>query len=309
MSLSTISVAPYDSVGAEVRGLDLCRVDARWFAHLLELWWEHAVLVFPGAGLDEAEQVAFSRRFGRLERLTSRARAAALGPRAEIGTVTNLDRWGTPVPAGSSLDRFLSGNRRWHSDSSFKAVPAKASLLSARVVPSVGGETEWADARAAYDALASTERRALAALSAVHSYRESQGMVGGTDVLPAQDWAELVDVTHPVVRRHPDSGRRSLFVGRHAVRVVGWPAEPGRDLLAGLTDFVGRPERVHTHRWAAGDLVLWDNRCVLHRVREWPSGEARVMTRTTVAGDGPNEWALEDPPDATSGTACEGRLC
>jgi alpha-ketoglutarate-dependent 2,4-dichlorophenoxyacetate dioxygenase len=291
-----LRVMPTPTFGAVV-DVDLRRLDERAFSELRAAWLEHPVLVFPGQGLTDEEQIAFSLRFGRLERLGTKERAAA-GKEARIGGLSNLGPDGRPVPVGSSLHLFLAGNQAWHSDSSFKPVAAKASVLSARAVPSVGGETEWADMRAAYDALPPERRERLAGLRAVHSYWYSQSRVGGTDVLSPEDWAALPPVEHPVVRVHEETGRRSLFVGRHASHVVGMEEEAGRRLLEELLEDAVRPERRLAHRWAVGDVVLWDNRCVLHRGRPWPPGEARVMKRTTIAGDGDNDWALADRPAA-----------
>jgi alpha-ketoglutarate-dependent 2,4-dichlorophenoxyacetate dioxygenase len=292
MGTGSITVAAYPTVGAEVTGVDLADLDDTAFEAVLDAWHRHAVLVFPGQHLSEAAQVAFSLRLGHLERLVSKRRGANLGSRAQIGKLANLDQEGKPVPEGSSLWLFLKGNQFWHSDSSFKAVAAKASMLSAWTVPSCGGETEWADMRAAYDALDDATRARLEGVVAVHSYWYSQSLVGGTDVLAEEDWAALPPVEHPVVRTNEDTGRRSLFIGRHASHVVGMDEVEGRALLADLCAYATDPRWCHRHRWQVGDAVLWDNRSVLHRGRPWPAGEARVMKRTTIAGDGDNEWAL-----------------
>jgi len=287
-------VRPFATVGAEVVGVDLRALDQDGLAALLEAWWRHAVLVFPGQHLGEDAQVALSRRLGRLERYLNRGRQAEDRDVQRIGKLSNVGRDGRPVPEASDLHLFLKGNQYWHSDSSFKAVPAKASMLSAWVVPSRGGETEWADMRAAYDALPPEARAFWAEQVAVHSYWYSQSKVGGTATLSAEQWAALGPVEHPVVGLNPDSGRRSLFIGRHASHLRGLDEERGRRLLGELCRWAVHPSRVHAHRWQVGDVVLWDNRSVLHRGRPWPAGEARVMKRTTLAGDGDNEWALDD---------------
>jgi alpha-ketoglutarate-dependent 2,4-dichlorophenoxyacetate dioxygenase len=264
---------------------------------VLAAWRRHAVLVFPGQHLSEEAQVAFSQRLGPLERGVPR-RGRAAGEPPKIGRLANVGGDGRPVPEGSSLWLFLKGNQDWHSDSSFKRVSAKASLLSAWRVPSCGGETEWADMRAAWDALGRRARAQLEGLVAVHSYWYSQSQVGGTDVLSAEDWAGLPPVEHPVVRTNEDSGRRSLFIGRHASHIRGMDEHQGRQLLAELCRYATRPCWRLRHRWAPGDAVLWDNRSVLHRGRPWPASEARVMKRTTVAGaepaDGGHETAICD---------------
>ena len=212
--------------------------------------------------------------------------------KARIGKLSNVGKDGEVAPEGSSLHLFLKGNQYWHSDSSFKRVSAKASMLSAWTVPSTGGETEWADMRQAYDALPPDQKDFWSDKVAVHSYRYSQSQVGGLDVLSEDEWDELPPVEHPVVRTNPDSGRTSLFIGRHASHLEGMDVEAGRKLLGDLVEWATQPRWVHTHHWRRGDSVLWDNRSVLHRGRPWPAREPRIMKRTTVAGDGDNEWTL-----------------
>lgn len=298
MATGTITVEAYPTTGAEVTGVDLCDLDEVTFEALLGAWHRHAVLVFPGQHLTEAAQIAFSRRLGRLERLVKKKRVTKKGTDTDfanvpkIGKLANLDKDGNPVPEGSSLWLFLKGNQYWHSDSSFKKISAKASMLSAWTVPSHGGETEWADMRPAYDTLDQARKDQLGDLVAVHSYWYSQSLVGGTDVLSPQDWAALPPVEHPVVRTNEDSGRRSLFIGRHTSHIKGMGEGEGRALLHELLEHATQPRWVHRHRWQPGDAVLWDNRSVLHRGRPWPPTESRVMKRTTVAGDGDNDWML-----------------
>ena len=172
-------------------------------------------------------------------------------------------------------------------------MPAKASLLSAGQVPSKGGETEFADMRAAWDRLDPEMQARLERKVAVHSYHYSQGKVGGLNVLSDADLDNLPPVEHPVVRTHPETGRKNLYIGRHASHIVGEEVETSRELLEALCDEACRPPRVISHRWAAGDLVIWDNRCVLHRGRPYPPDQPRQMRRTTVAGEvADNSWVL-----------------
>jgi alpha-ketoglutarate-dependent 2,4-dichlorophenoxyacetate dioxygenase len=295
MATATVAVRAFPTMGAEVTGVDLRTLDDVAFRTVQDAWWHFGVLVFPGQHLTEEEQVAFSLRLGRLERYVTRKKSSHPGDEQRIGKLSNVGRDGRPAPESSSLHLFLKGNQYWHSDSSFKRVPAKASMLSAWVVPSEGGETEWADMRRAYDALPRERRDYWADKTAVHWYWYSQSLVGGTDVMTGDDWAALPAVEHPVVRTNPDSGRTSLFIGRHASHVRGMDEAEGRRLLAELCVWAVKPEWVHTHRWAVGDAVLWDNRSVLHRGRPWPAQEPRVMKRTTIAGDGDNEWTLGGP--------------
>jgi alpha-ketoglutarate-dependent taurine dioxygenase len=279
------------TLGATVCGVDLRSLSDDEWAAVHEAFLRHAVLVFPGQHLDDEAQIAFSERFGSLERLIT---SGVRDPR--IGYLANVNGAGEVVEPKGKVALFLLGNTFWHSDSSFKPVPAKASLLSARVMPPTGGETEWADMRAAYDALPASRRAELDGAVAVHDYLYSQGLIGGLDVMTTEEQQALPPVEHPVVRVHPETGRPSLFVGRHCSHLVGHDVETSRRLLADLVDEACQPPRVFTHRWTPGDLAVWDNRCVLHRGRTWPVDQPRVMARTTVAGDGDNPWALPPKP-------------
>jgi alpha-ketoglutarate-dependent 2,4-dichlorophenoxyacetate dioxygenase len=294
MATATITVRAFPTMGAEVSDVDLRRLDEPTFRALLEAWWQYGILVFPGQHLTEDEQVAFSLRLGRLERLISRKKPTNLGRGGRIGKLSNVGKDGRPASEGSSLHLFLKGNQYWHSDSSFKRLGAKASMLSAWVVPSRGGETEWADMRQAYDALPAAERDFWSDQVAVHWYWYSQTLVGGTDLLSGEEWEALPPVEHPVVHTNPDSGRTSLYIGRHASHVVGMDEAVGRRRLQELCEWATQPQWTYTHTWAPGDAVLWDNRSVLHRGRAWPAGEARIMKRTTIAAEGDNEWVLGD---------------
>jgi alpha-ketoglutarate-dependent taurine dioxygenase len=269
-----------------LRALD----DATWRA-IEDAWHEHGVLIFPGQHLGNDEQVAFSRRLGQLERL-----AASNTPttRVDISRISNLKADGTLVTDEAEPSaRMIIGNMGWHSDSSFRPVSAKASLLSAHVLPSAGGDTEFADMRAAYDALADDVKVRLEGLVATHSYAYSQGKVGGLEqVFTPEARAAMIDVEHPLVRVHPATGRKSLFIGRHVYRIRGMDDADAQALLEELLDAACRPPRVYVHRWKVGDLAMWDNRCVLHRARPWDFHEPRVMFHTRVAGDGANEYAL-----------------
>lgn len=285
------------TLGAVVTAVDLPALEPAEWQAILAAFHRYAVLIFPAAGLDETEHLAFSRRFGRLERTLSQRTA-----RPEISLLSNVDPGSGEVAApDDKLGLFLKGNRAWHTDSSFKVVPAKASLLRAIEVPAAGGDTEWADMRAAWDALAAPDREGLEGLRAVHSYAWSQGQqVGGPTILSRAEWDALPPVEQPLVRVHPATRRKSLFLGRHASHVVGMVETKGRALLADLTAAACQPPRLFRHHWRNGDLALWDNRCVLHRGHPWPFEARRIMERTTVAGDGENPWALADSALAAS---------
>jgi alpha-ketoglutarate-dependent taurine dioxygenase len=186
------------------------------------------------------------------------------------------------------LKQILLGNEGWHTDSSYMPVSARASVLSAEIVTEEGGETEWADMRAAYDALDDATRERIADLVAYHSLKYSQAKAGYQNHAGesfsyglAEDEAPL----RPLVKVHPVTGRKSLFIGRHAFGIPGLEEDESERLLTKLLDFACRPPRVLQHRWTPGDLAIWDNRCVLHRARPYDSGVPRVMHHTRIAGD------------------------
>ena len=276
------------TLGAVVRDARLSVLGEGEWRRIEDAFHRHAVLVFPEAHLSEAEHIAFSRRFGPLERTLSQRTE-----RQEISLLSNVGKDGAVAKPDDKLGLFLKGNRSWHTDSSFKKVGAKASLLRAVEVPANGGDTEWADMRAAWDALDLATQQRLEGLTAVHSYAWSQGQqVGGATILTSAEWDALPPVEHPVVRTHPATGRKNLYVGRHASHVVGMEVERGRALLRQLTGDACQPPRPFRYHWRRGDLAVWDNRCVLHRGHPWPFAERRVMKRTTVAGEGDNPWAI-----------------
>ena len=286
-----LEIVPTDAtLGAVVSGVSLASLDDETFAAIERAWDDHAVLVFPDQHLTEAEQTAFSRRLGPLERSLT---ANNVGADPEIIVLSNVREDGSLWPADSAHGLFLQGNNYWHTDSSYKRIPSKGSALAARTVPETGGETAFADMRAAYDALDSAMQTYLGDRRAVHSYAYSQGRVGGTETLSKEEWDALPPVEHPVVRRHPATGRPSLYIGRHASHLVDEDEAESRALLERLCADACRPPRVFTHRWRVGDLVLWDNRCVLHQGLGHPPDQRRYMTRTTLAGNGAsNEWSL-----------------
>ena len=283
-------ITPTDAtLGAVVSNVRLNALDDVAFTAILEAWYAHAVLIFPGQHLSEAEQVAFSRRFGPLERSLTKTHTKH---DPAIIHLSNVKKDGTLWEARSDTGRLLQGNNYWHTDSSYKRIPAKASLLVAKVVPKSGGETAFADMRAAYDALDPAMQAWLSDKIAVHSYAYSQGKVGGTGAITRDEWDALPPVEQPVIRTHPATGRRNLYIGRHASHIVGEDQSESRKLLEGLCTEACQAPRIHVHKWDVGDLVIWDNRCVLHRGLGHPPDQPRRMVRTTVAGDSDeaNEW-------------------
>jgi alpha-ketoglutarate-dependent 2,4-dichlorophenoxyacetate dioxygenase len=284
MTLKTRPLHPL--FGVEVIGVDVRRVADDVFADLVAAFNEHSVLLFRNQRVDDAEQVAFSRRFGPLE-ATIRTVVSHEGYLPEISNLANVDGDGQMIPASDKRVRFNTGNQMWHTDSSFKRVPALASLLSGREVPLEGGETEFASMRIAYDRLPDATRRFLEGRVAIHSFEYSRGLVG-EGLLSPEHAAQVPPVPQALVRANPVNGRKAFFVASHACEIVGMPTDAARTLLRELLDGATTPDLVYTHRWQPSDIAMWDNRCVLHRGRPWDvSRHRRVMHRTTVAGDGP----------------------
>jgi alpha-ketoglutarate-dependent 2,4-dichlorophenoxyacetate dioxygenase len=288
---------------AEVSGVDLrVPVDDATFAAIRAAFEEHSVLVFHDLPWSDDEQIAFTRRFGALEEtVTSIAQNTRVAP--QIADLSNVDPEGGTMSEDDRRMLYHKGNQLWHSDSSFKRVPAMASLLSAREVPPDGGETEYASLRAAWDALPAAMQRRLEDLVAVHSFAYSRGLIAPGLLLPEQE-AELPPVKQRLMRVNPVTGRKALYLGSHASYIVGQPVEEGRALLRQLLEHATRPEFVYQHRWRVGDAVMWDNRAVLHRGRSWDTVRyRRVMHRTTVAGDGPT---VPDPVVREEAAAATG---
>lgn len=288
----SLTITPvHPCLGAEVGGVDLTRpVDDATFARIAAAFDEHSVLVFHDQHLSDEQQMAFSMRFGPLETtVRTMGNEDRLG--AHIVDLSNTDEHGKPMPWSDRRMLYHSGNQLWHSDSSFKPVPAHSSALSARVIPPEGGETEFASMRVAYEALPEDLRRQVDGKVVVHSFGFSRSLIDpgiGTEV-----GREYPPVRHALVRANPANGRKGVYVGSHAWLVEGMSIDDSRILIAKLLEIISRPDRVYRHTWRVGDLVMWDNRCVLHRGRPWDSARhPRVMHRTTVAGTGPTA----DPP-------------
>ncbi|HEV3349791.1 MAG TPA: TauD/TfdA family dioxygenase, partial [Methylomirabilota bacterium] len=257
-------IAPIDAtLGAVVTDLELARLDPATWQTVEAAFHEYAVLVFPGQNLTEAEQVAFANRFGEIELL-------AADPEQKAVPISNQKPDGTIMGPDEHRYKSLRGNEGWHTDSSYMPLAAKASVLSAQVVPSAAGETEWADMRAAYEALDEATRRRIAGLSAHHSLYHSQATIGHV-VSPGAGYGFHTKGAplRPLVKVHPVTGRPALFIGRHAHAIPGLDAAESEALLSHLVDFACRPPRTYAHSWRPGDVVIWDNRCVLHRARPY----------------------------------------
>jgi alpha-ketoglutarate-dependent 2,4-dichlorophenoxyacetate dioxygenase len=281
----TITVTPLtDTFAAEIAGADIARpVDDATWAEIRAAFEEHSVLVFRQTVLDDETQVAFSRRFGELE--ISRSMNPAAG--TPFARQSNLDiKTGEVIPAEDRRMVYQLANMLWHSDSSFKRVPSLCSLLSARIVPPEGGATEFASARAAYPSLPEPLKRRVESLVVIHDFAWSRDQVR-PGFFTAEERAVYPPVRHPLVRTNPVNGRKSLFLGAHASHVEGMPVEEGRALLKELLAHVAQPAFCYRHEWTLGDLIVWDNRCVLHRATPYDTTRfKRLMQRTTIGGDG-----------------------
>ena len=249
---------------------------------------EHAVLVFHDQKLTDEQQMAFTVNFGVLEDARGGNITKDADRRLQVGMndVSNLDKNGQPLDRESRQRWFNLGNMLWHSDSSFRAIPAKFSLLSARVVNPVGGNTEYADMRAAYDALDQATKTLIDDLVCEHSLMYSRGSLGMLEYSD-EERAMFRPVRQRLVRTHPVTGRKSLYLSSHAGAIVGMPMAEARILLRDLTEHATQREFVYVHRWRQWDFVMWDNRRTMHRVRRYDDLQPRDMRRTTLAGDAP----------------------
>lgn len=272
----SLSITPVDATfGATVTGVDLSDLDPATLATIYEAWLEYALLIFPGQHLDDDQQIAFARRLGTLE--------------FEMARLSNLDEEGRLREPDDAAVRYLDANVFWHADSTFFPVQAKGAIFTGRIVPSRGGETEWTDLRAAYDALDKSTRARVEQLSAYHSILYSQSRAG---YVPDPDKEVMGDASlhikqwplRPLVKVHSETGRKALNIGRHAFGIPGLTPKESERLLDDLTAFSSQPPRVWSHSWTAGDCVLWDNRCLMHRVRPWDRREPRDMRHTRLAG-------------------------
>jgi len=248
---------------------------------------KHAVLVFRDQNITDEQQLAFTRHLGELENYNTgghiRKRTdARLGP--GIADFSNLDRNGRIISAEDRVWFFKLGDRLWHSDSSFRPIPAKYSLLSGRILPSWGANTQFADMRAAYDALDVRTKAEVQDLVCEHSLIYSREAIGFTD-LTDEEREAFKPVRQRLVRTHPVTGRKSLFLSSHAGAIVGWTIPEARMFLRDLTEHATQREFVYSHEWKLHDLVIWDNRTTVHRARRFDRNEVRDVRRTTLAGD------------------------
>ena len=273
----------------EVEGLDLKQpLSAEQVAAVHAGMDEYAVLVFREQTLDDGQQLAFSKSLGELEHAigTSLRELEDYRLPTTFADVSNLDKENKPFAREDRRRLFAIGNQLWHSDSSFKTTPAKYSILHAHAIPSKGGNTEFADMRAAYDALDEDTKARIEDLVCEHSQLYSRGRIGFSDFTD-EERERFKPVRQVLVRVHPVTGRKSLYLASHAGGIVGWPVPEAAIYLQDLIEHATQRQFVHAHEWRVGDLVMWDNRQTMHRARPFPAEEPRDMRRTTLAGDGP----------------------
>jgi alpha-ketoglutarate-dependent taurine dioxygenase len=271
--------------GATVAGVKVAALDDAAFRDLYAAWLEYALLIFPGQHLKRAEQIAFAKRFGPLE--------------FEMAALSNVKADGSLRLEADNDDmmKILKGNMGWHCDSTYMPVQAKGAVFSAEVVPSIGGHTGFADMRATYDALDGALKAKVEKLAAHHSLHYSQSKLGHQTRNKDGQYSGygLHDGPVPLrqlVKVHPETGRKSLLIGRHAHDIPGMDRADSERLLQELVDFACQPPRLYHHDWRAGDAVLWDNRCLMHQATPWDMTQPRVMWHSRIAGDPASESAI-----------------
>ena len=282
-----LSIQPLETstFGAIVTGFRITELDDGTWQRLYAAWLDHALLIFPGQFLKRDEQIAFAKRFGSLE--------------FEMAALSNVKADGTLRLEKDNDDmmKVLKGNMGWHADSTYMPVQAKGAVFSAEIVPTVGGQTGWADMRAAYDALDGDMREKVDTLSAYHSLHYSQSKLGHETRKADGEYSgygfhDGPVPLRPLVKVHPETGRRSLLIGRHAHNIPGMDEAESERFLEGLVEFACQPPRIYHHDWRPGDVVVWDNRCLLHQATPCDMSQPRVMWHSRIAGDPVSEAAV-----------------
>lgn len=302
MSAMTITPMEGKVFGAVVTGVKLPTLTDDEFTTMKAAFLQHGFLVFPGQFMTEEENIAFGERFGELEFGGAPMSNQRKSDDGSIGDVYDVD---------AQIMRTNIGNETWHTDSTYKPISSKCAMLSAVTVPAEGGETELADMRAGYAALDQATKDRIEGLAAYHSTQFSQANDLGDFPDADLEAGRYGSIYHgeaylrPLVKVHPETGVKNLFLGRHAFGIPGLPREESRELLRSLLAFVvSDPGRVYTHRWTPGDTLFWDNRAVLHRARPYDYSEPRYLIATRVAGDPTSELAYyPTDPEAAAGRA------
>lgn len=291
-SSSALVVEPVDAtLGAVVTNLRLTELDDASWASLYSAFLTYGVLVFPDQHLTPAEQGAFARRFGEPEQLSPKQNGpnVAISNRKADGSVAKPDEYQFQI---------LRGNEGWHTDSTYMPLASKVAMLSAEVLPPADGETEFADMRAAWDALPDARQQQLEGLSAFHSLYYSQAQAGYQHASgSAYGLHDKGAPLRPLVKTHSETGRKSIYTGRHAYGIPSMQEKESTALLAELLEEACQAPRVYRHRWQVGDTVVWDNRCLMHRARPYDKNHPRVLRGTRISGDPASELAPTLPDE------------
>lgn len=296
MSNVELIVEPLDATfGAKIIGLTLTDLNNDDFQALYQAWLDYGLLIFPEQFLNHDEQIQFAKRFGDLE--------------FDLAAISNVKDDGGLRPTDGSDDmmKVIVGNMGWHHDSTYMPVQAKGAVFTAEVVPKAGGATGFADMRAAYDALTPQMQEKIGSLRAHHSLYHSQNKVGhaGKKGSHSKDFGKEDGYNgygfhdgpvsiRPLVKTHPETGRKNLLIGRHAYDIVGMDKDESAALLDELADFACQAPRIYHHQWRAGDAILWDNRRLMHQATPWPMEQPRIMWHSRIAGDAATETALPE---------------
>jgi taurine dioxygenase len=279
---AALRLRPFEGgLGAEVLDLAVAEIDEGNFPAIYAAFLKHQLLLFRGHDVPPTAQVAFARRFGEVQiHVMSQYHASAY---PELYTLSNLDAAGKP--RGEHPDR---GTMAWHTDGSWQRVTGQATMLYAEIVPATSGGTGFADMYSAYEALAPAEQAKLATMRAVHNLDFSRNRRHGESPMTAAQRDAVPPVDHPIVRTHPETGRKCLFLGDHAEYIFGMDYDEGRDFIEELNARIIAAARIYTHRWRQRDLMVWENRCLMHKAESYDTArEARVIRRCTVLGEVP----------------------
>lgn len=281
----TVEITPLDaSFGARVENISLAIMDEKQVSELYGLWLDYGLLIFPTQNLTPSEQVTFARHFGNME--------------VDLVELSNVKKDGSlRTDKDDDMVKILKGNMGWHQDSTYLSVQAKGAAFSAHVVPTEGGETAWSDTAAAYDALDEDMKNRIENLSAYHSLYYSQQKAGFNH--KNNEDSEYFGYgfngqeppLRPLVKTHSETGRKVLTIGRHAYGIPNLPEADSEKLLSGLVEFTCQAPRVYQHSWTVGDIVLWDNRRLMHQGCAWDMRERRIMVHSRIAGDPVAEFA------------------
>ena len=281
---TSLSITKLDKTfGAVVEGIKLSNLRESQSKEVYKLWLKHSLLIFPNQHLTADEQIKFAKLFGQME--------------FDITPISNVKRDGSiRDPVDDDIVKSLRGNMEWHHDSTYMPIQAKGAVFTAHQVPKEGGETGWADMAAAYDALDPKIKEKIKDLSAYHSYSYSQAKYKHKPQEESEFSGYGFDVDpppfRPLVKTHPETGRKSLLIGRHAFGIPGMEKAESKAFLDELNDFACQGDRVYHHSWASGDAVIWDNRNLMHQACPWDLNEARIMYHSRIQGDVSSESGL-----------------